>query len=279
MSIVINVFGLNRWMEAEGINWMTLFSMAMVIGFTGSFISLWISKWMAKTAYNIQIIEKPRNAGEQWLLQTVAAQAKKARIPMPEVGIYDSPEANAFATGPSKKNSLVAVSSGLLQQMTRDEVEGVLAHEVAHIANGDMVTMALVQGVLNTFVVFLSRAAGYFVDKVVFKNERGPGIGYFISSIVFEILLGFLAAMIVMSYSRRREFHADADAARIWGKQPMIDALKRLQQITAGGLVLDERGQAFSAFKINGKQGGLMALFSSHPPLEERIAALERLRV
>jgi heat shock protein HtpX len=266
-------------MEAEGINWMTLFSMAMVIGFTGSFISLWISKWMAKTAYNIQIIEKPRNAGEQWLLQTVAAQAKKARIPMPEVGIYDSPEANAFATGPSKKNSLVAVSSGLLQQMTRDEVEGVLAHEVAHIANGDMVTMALVQGVLNTFVVFLSRAAGYFVDKVIFKNERGPGIGYFISSIVFEILLGILAAMIVMSYSRRREFHADADAARIWGKQPMIDALKRLQQITAGGLVLDERGQAFSAFKINGKQGGLMALFSSHPPLEERIAALERLRV
>ncbi len=280
VGLAINLLGLNRWMTKSGIDYGTLFTFSLVVGFTGSFISLWISKWMAIRAYSIQIIEEPANAGEEWLVSTIKAQATKSGIPMPEVGIYQSPEVNAFATGRSKKHSLVAVSSGLLQGMNKREVEGVLAHEVSHIANGDMVTMTLLQGVLNTFVVFLSRIVGMFIDNALKKEDRessGPGIGYYVGYIVCEILLGVLASMVVMRFSRWREFRADADAAKIWGKQPMIDALKRLTQISHSDPIYDNRSEAIASFKISAKPSGFMALFSSHPPLEERIAALEML--
>lgn len=281
IGIVINVLGLNTWMTKNGIDYGTLFTFSLVIGFSGSFISLWISKWMAIRAYSIELIEKPSNPGEIWLIDTVKAQASKAGIPMPAVGIYESPEVNAFATGPSKKNSLVAVSSGLLRGMNKREVEGVLAHEVAHIANGDMVTMTLLQGVLNTFVVFLSRILGTVIDSALRKGDQessGPGIGYYVGYIVCEIILGVLASLVVMRFSRWREFHADADAARIWGKEPMIDALKKLKNIMEGDPIMDQRSEALATCKISAKPSGFMALFSSHPPLEERIAALERLK-
>jgi heat shock protein HtpX len=282
IGIVVNVLGLNQWMTQKGIDYGMLFGFSLVIGFSGSFISLWISKWMAIRAYNIQIIEQPSNSGEEWLVETIRAQSKKIGIPMPSVGIYASPEVNAFATGPSKKNSLVAVSSGLLQGMSKREVEGVLAHEVAHIANGDMVTMTLLQGVLNTFVVFLSRILGMFIDSALRKNadeeSSSPGLGYYIGYFICEILLGVLASLVVMRYSRWREFRADADAVKIWGKEPMIEALKRLNAIMNTDPIFDNRSDAVSAFKISGKPSGFVALFSSHPPLEERIAALERLR-
>ncbi len=281
IGIVINVLGLNHWMTRKGINYEMLFGFSLVIGFSGSFISLWISKWMAIRAYNIQIIDQPSNAGEEWLLETIRAQSTKARIPMPSVGIYDSPEVNAFATGSSKKNSLVAVSSGLLQGMSKHEVEGVLAHELSHIANGDMVTMTLLQGVLNTFVVFFSRILAMFLDSALRKDDRddrGPGLGYWIASMVCELALGFLASLVVMKFSRWREFHADADAARLWGKQSMIDALKRLKAISLSDPIFDNRSEATAAFKISGGSSGFLAtLKASHPPLEERIAALERL--
>lgn len=281
IGIVINVLGLNGWMTKNGIDYGMLFTFSLVIGFSGSFISLWISKWMAIKAYNIELIDKPSNPGETWLIDTVKAQSKKAGIPMPSVGIYQSPEVNAFATGPSKKNSLVAVSSGLIQGMNKREVEGVLAHEVAHIANGDMVTMTLIQGVLNTFVVFLSRIVGTLIDSFLRKNDEessGPGIGYWVGYIVCEIVLGVLASMIVMRFSRWREFRADADAARIWGKEPMIDALRRLNQIMQRDPIMDQRSESLATCKISAKPSGFMALFSSHPPLEDRIAALERLK-
>lgn len=281
IGVVINVLGLNHWMTKNGIDYGMLFTFSLVIGFSGSFISLWISKWMAIKAYNIELIDKPSNPGETWLVDTVKAQAAKAGIPMPSVGIYESPEVNAFATGPSKKNSLVAVSSGLIQGMNKREVEGVLAHEVAHIANGDMVTMTLLQGILNTFVVFLSRIIGTVIDSALRKNDEessGPGIGYYVGYIVCEIVLGVLASIIVMRFSRWREFRADADAARIWGKEPMIDALKRLNQIMQRDPIMDQRSEALATCKISAKPSGFMALFSSHPPLEDRIAALERLK-
>lgn len=281
VGLAINIFGLNRWMTKSGIDYGMLFTFSLVIGFTGSFISLWISKWMAIRAYNIQIIEQASNGGEEWLLSTIQAQAKKSGIPMPAVGIYESPEVNAFATGRSKKHSLVAVSSGLLQGMNKREVEGVLAHEVSHIANGDMVTMTLLQGVLNTFVVFLSRIIGMFIDNALRKDDRessGPGWGYFIASIVCELVLGFLASLLVMRFSRWREFRADADAARIWGKQPMIDALKRLSVIMHSNPIFDNRSEAIASFKISGKESGFLSMLrASHPPLEDRIAALEKL--
>jgi len=245
---------------------------ALVVGFTGSFISLLISKPMAKWSTGARVIDRPANAMEAWLIDTVRAHAQKAGIGMPEVGIYEGPP-NAFATGAFKNSALVAVSTGLLQSMTREEVEAVIGHEVAHVANGDMVTMTLIQGVMNTFVVFISRVVGFFVDRVILKNERdGVGPGYFITTIVMDILLGFVAAMIVAWFSRQREFRADAGAAGLMGrKQPMINALARL-----GGLDPGVMPKTLQAMGISARPNGLMALFSSHPPMEERIARLQQ---
>lgn len=274
ISITFQILGIEGLLAANGVdmNMTALLVMSAVIGFGGSFISLAISKWMAKRSMGVQVIESPTHPQERWLVETVARQAKEAGIGMPEVGIFQSSDVNAFATGMNKNNALVAVSTGLLQQMTADEAEAVLGHEVAHVANGDMVTMGLVQGVVNTFVVFLSRVVGFFVDRVILKNERGLGIGYFISSIVAQVVLSVFASMIVMWFSRHREFRADEGGARLAGKQKMIDALKRLQ----GNQAEDLPGE-FAAFGINGgRPSGLKALFMSHPPLEDRIAALER---
>ena len=279
ISIVVRALGLDRWIGAHGISYTGLMVMSLVIGFTGSLFSLLISKWMAIRAYSIELIKTPANSTEQWLVQTVRDQSEKAGIPMPDVGIYDSPEANAFATGRSRNSALVAVSSGLLHQMRQREVEGVLAHEVAHISNGDMVTMTLLQGVLNTFVVFFSRVIGLLVDSFLQGNRRddegrssGTGIGFFIGSLVAQIFLGLLASMVVMAYSRRREFAADAMAARIEGKDAMIGALQRLKVIHDGGGVLDDRSASLAAFKISHNYGNW---FASHPPLDHRIQALQ----
>lgn len=278
ISIVVRALGLDRWLSANGINYGTLMAMSLVFGFAGSFISLLISKWIAIHSYSIQLIKEPRNGTEQWLLDTVRGQASRAGVPMPDVGIYESPEANAFATGPSRRNSLVAVSSGLLRNMRQNEVEGVLAHEVAHVANGDMVTMTLLQGVLNAFVIFFSRVIGMLIDSFLRGGRRedevrshGFGMGYFLGSIVAQIFLGLLANLIVMAYSRRREFAADAMAAQIQGKESMIGALQRLKMIYEGGGVIDDRAASLSAFKISNKYGHL---FASHPPLDDRIKAL-----
>jgi heat shock protein HtpX len=230
---------------------------------------------MAKRSMGVQVIDpqQPGNDTERWLVSTVQRQAQQANIGIPEVGVFDSPDPNAFATGANKNNALVAVSTGLMQAMSREEVEAVLAHEVSHVANGDMVTMALIQGVVNTFVIFLSRLVGFFVDRVILKNTRGLGIGYFITSIIAQILLGILASTIVMWFSRRREFRADAGGASIAGRQKMIGALKRLQANAPDKSVMPEQ---MAAFGIHGsKPTGLRALFMSHPPLEQRIAALE----
>jgi heat shock protein HtpX len=229
---------------------------------------------MAKRSMGVRVIDpqKPANSSEAWLVNTVQRQAQQANIGMPEVGVFDSPDPNAFATGASRNNALVAVSTGLLQHMGQDEVEAVLAHEVSHVANGDMITMALIQGVLNTFVVFLSRLVGFFVDRVVLKNQRGLGIGYFISSIVAQILLGILASMIAMWFSRRREFRADAGGASLAGNGKMIAALQGLQRQSSQ----EDLPEQLAAFGISGKtKSGLAALFLSHPPLEQRIAALQ----
>lgn len=282
ISVVTSLLGVNRYFTRQGLDYEKLLIFSAVVGFAGSFISLMMSKWMAKMAYGIKPIGQPRSEAEAWIKQTVAAQAKAAGIAMPEVGVYDSPEINAFATGPSRNNALVAVSSGMIRGMNLRQIEGVLAHEVAHVANGDMVTMSLLQGVLNTFVVFFSRIIGFAVDNFLRRGDdresSGPGIGYFVSYIVCEILLGILASLIVFAYSRRREFAADAMAAKLAGKDAMISALQRLKQVSEGGGVLDDRSPALSAFKISGKQGGIAHLFSTHPPLADRIAALERLR-
>lgn len=282
IGIVTRLLGVDRFLTAQGLNYASLLGFAAVIGFSGSFISLFMSKWMAKQAYGIEVITTPRNEGERWLLETVREYSQRAGIAMPEVGLYDSPEVNAFATGPSKSNSLVAVSTGLLAQMNRRQVEGVLGHEIAHIANGDMVTMTLLQGVLNTFVVFLSRVVGFAIDQFMRRDEdreEGVGLGYYIGSFVCEILFGLFASLLVMAYSRHREFHADAGGARLAGREAMIGGLQQLMVIQEGGGFLDERSRALNAFKISGKTGGLLALFASHPPLEERIEALKRLKM
>ncbi|MBT5154682.1 MAG: protease HtpX [Gammaproteobacteria bacterium] len=274
ISITFQILGIEGLLAANGVdlNLYALLVMSAVIGFGGSFISLAISKWMAKRSMGVQIIENPAHPQERWLVDTVAKQAENAGIGMPEVGIFQSDTVNAFATGMSRNNALVAVSTGLLQAMTADEAEAVLGHEVSHVANGDMITMGLMQGVVNTFVIFLSRIIGFFVDRVILKNERGFGIGYFISSILAQIVLSFFASMIVMWFSRRREFRADEGGADLAGKHKMIAALKKLQ----GDQAEDLPGE-FAAFGINGgRPTGLRALFMSHPPLEERIAALQR---
>lgn len=278
ISIVVHLLGVDNFLTKKGINYGMLMIFSAVVGFSGALFSLAISKWIAKMTYSIQVITQPQSQAETWLLRTVQEQSRKAGIKMPEVGVYESPEVNAFATGPSRNNSLVAVSSGLIHQMNLRQIEGVLAHEVSHIANGDMVTMTLLQGVLNTFVVFLSRVLGYAIDQFFRRNDdEGPGWGYFIGSLVCQVLLSILASMIVMAYSRRREFKADAMAAQLTGKDAMVSALYRLKDITEHGGVFDDRSPAVSAFKIN-NHGGFMALLSSHPPLEERIKALEAIQ-
>ena len=271
LGLAVNVLGLNRFLTANGLNLTSLLGFALVMGFGGAFISLLISKPMAKWTTKLQVINGSTDASHAWLVATVERFAQKAGITTPEVGIYEG-AANAFATGAFKNSALVAVSSGLLQSMTREEVEAVIGHEVAHVANGDMVTMALIQGVMNTFVVFLSRVIGNFVDKVVLRNTNGgPGIGYFVTTIVLDILLGAVAAIIVAWFSRQREFRADAGAAQLMGrKQPMINALARL-----GGLDPGELPKAMKAMGISARPAGLMALFSTHPPMELRIERLK----
>jgi heat shock protein HtpX len=270
LSVVASLLGINQYITAQGIDFGALLAFAAVFGFGGAFISLAISKWSAKMAVGAQVIEVPRNSAEYWLVDTVKRQAQAAGIGMPEVAIYDSPEVNAFATGMSRNNALVAVSTGLLERMTRDEAEAVLGHEVSHVANGDMVTLTLIQGVLNTFVIFLSRAIGYFVDRVVLKNQEGPGLGYFLTHIVLEILFGILASIVVMWFSRQREFRADAGGARLAGRGKMIAALQRLQSLQEESHLPEK----VAAFGIKGGKPGWMALFSTHPPLEQRIEAL-----
>jgi len=274
ISIVFSVFGIGSTLQSNGVdlNLNALLIMSAVIGMTGSAISLAISKWSAKRAMNVHVIENPQNETEQWLVSLVAKQAKEAGIGMPEVGIFQTPEPNAFATGMSRNNALVAVSTGLLEAMSADEVEAVVGHEISHVANGDMITMALMQGVVNTFVYFFASIIGHFVDRVILKNEDGHGIGYYITQMIAQIALSFLASMLVMWFSRYREFHADAGGARLAGNEKMIGALRALQRAHSPE---DLPGQ-LAAFGING--GGVKKLFMSHPPLEERIAALQNNR-
>jgi heat shock protein HtpX len=271
LGVVLSVFGLNRYMGPGGLNVGTLLVYATVVGFTGAIISLLLSKPMAKWSTGAQIINDSPNPTHQWIVATVRTLSEKAGIGMPEVAIFEG-EPNAFATGAFKNSALVAVSTGLLQRMNREEVEAVIGHEVAHVANGDMVTMTLIQGVMNTFVVFLSRVIGSLVDRAVFRNERGPGVGYYITTIVLDLVLGIVAAMIVAWFSRHREYRADAGAALLMGrKQPMINALARL-----GGLEPGQLPQTVQTMGIAGPRSGLMALFASHPPIEDRIRALQQ---
>jgi len=271
MSIVLSVLGVDRYLSAQGLNVGMLLVFSLVVGFTGAIFSLLISKPMAKWSTGAQVIEHPANSTEQWLLDTVHRLAANAGIGRPEVAVYEG-EPNAFATGANRDDALVAVSTGLLQNMTREELEAVLGHEVAHIANGDMVTMTLLQGVVNTFVVFLSRVVGYMVDRALSKSsDESVGIGYTISVIVCQIVFGLLASMIVAWFSRQREFRADAGSAQLLGNnRPMINALMRLGQMHTAALP-----QSVAAFGIN-KSDGVMELFSSHPPIEQRIAALQQ---
>ena len=269
LSVVLRLLGLDRALASQGLQYGPLLVFSLVVGFTGAIISLLISKPVAKWTTGAQTIETPRNEAEVWLLETVRKLAAGAGVAMPEVAIYEG-DANAFATGAFKNSALVAVSTGLLQSMSRDEVEAVLGHEISHVANGDMVTLTLIQGVVNTFVIFLSRIVGSIVDRTVFRTERGTGPGYFITVMVCQVVFGILASLIVAWFSRVREFRADAGSARLLGPQPMIHALRRL-----GGIQSGQLPQAMQAFGITGG-GGLMALFASHPPLEERIAALQK---
>jgi heat shock protein HtpX len=274
LSVALRVLGLDRMLEEQGagLNLDALLVFAGLIGFGGSFVSLLMSKWSAKMMTGARVIETPENPAERWLVETVRRQAQRAGIGMPEVAIYEAPEINAFATGWNRDSALVAVSTGLLENMTRDEAEAVLGHEVSHIANGDMVTLALIQGVVNTFVIFLSRVIGYLVDRVVFRVERGHGPAFFVTSIVAQIVLGILATIIVMWFSRQREFRADAGGAALAGRDKMIAALERLKLNYEQPAQLPEK---LAAFGISGAVGrGLKALFMTHPPLDERIAAL-----
>ncbi len=270
LGLVASLLGVNRFLTSNGLNLGALLGYALIMGFGGAIISLLISKPVAKWSSGVQVIAQPSNADEKWLVDTVQKLADKSGIGMPEVGIFEG-DPNAFATGAFKNSALVAVSTGLLQNMTHEEIEAVLAHEVAHIANGDMVTMTLIQGVMNTFVVFLSRVVGYAVDSFLRKNDEentGPGMGYWITTIVLDIVLGFAAAIVVAWFSRQREFRADAGAAELMGrKQPMVNALARL-----GGLHTAELPKSVAAMGI---AGGIGQLFSTHPPIEDRIAALQ----
>lgn len=271
LSITMRLLGVEPYLNEQGLNLQALLIFAAVMGFGGSFISLAISKWMAKKTMGVRVIEAPANKTEAWLVETIRKYAAEAAIKMPEVGIYDAPDVNAFATGMSKNSSLIAVSSGLLQQMTREEAEAVLGHEVAHAANGDMVTLALIQGVVNTFVMFFSRVIGHTVDRVIFKNERGNGPAFWVTVIIAELVLGVLASMIVMWFSRQREFRADRGGANLAGRSAMIAALERLASLHPQPLP-----DKMAAFGIAGGRGsGIKRLFMTHPPLDERIAALK----
>jgi heat shock protein HtpX len=274
LSITLRLLGFESILDQQGVNLdlNSLLLFAAVFGFGGSLFSLAISKWSAKRMTGAQVIEQPANDTERWLVEVVTRQAQQAGIGMPEVAIYDSPEINAFATGASRNKALVAVSTGLLGNMSADEAEAVLAHEVSHVANGDMITLALVQGVVNTFVIFLSRVVGHFVDRVILKNERGHGIGFWVTAIIAEIILGILASAIVMWFSRLREYRADAGGAQLAGREKMIAALERLQMNSGQAQLPDQ----LVAFGIAGGLGqGLKKMFMSHPPLEERIKALK----
>lgn len=276
-GIVLSLFGFEGYLDAQGVNLdlQALLLFSAVFGMGGSFISLAISKWMAKRSTGAKVIEQPANETERWLVKTVEQQAEKAGIGMPEVAIFPSSGPNAFATGMSRNKALVAVSSGLLDNMSRDEVEAVLAHEISHVANGDMITLALIQGVLNTFVIFLSRVIGHFVDRIILKNDRGHGIGYFVTMFIAQMILGVLAAIIVMWFSRKREFRADEGGAELSDRGKMIAALERLKQ-ASGQEPLPDQLAAFGF--AGGIGGGIKRLFMSHPPLDERIAALRAMR-
>ena len=270
LSVVISVLGLDRWLSAEGIDYRGLLAFSAVIGFGGAFISLAMSKMMAKWSTGARVIDGTEGTTEYWLVQTVKQLAAKAGIGMPEVAVYEGAP-NAFATGAFRNSSLVAVSTGLVQSMSKEEVEAVLGHEIGHVANGDMVTLTLIQGVVNTFVIFLSRVVAFFVDKVIFRTERGVGPGFYITAIVFQLLFGVLASIIVAWFSRQREFRADAASADLLGNpRPMMNALARL-----GGLEPGALPQSMKAAGITDKPSGFAALFSTHPPVEERIAALQ----
>ena len=269
LSVVVSALGLDRWLTAEGIDYTSLLFFSMVLGFGGAIISLLMSKSMAKWSTGAQLIDGSEGTNQYWLVQTVKKLADKAGIGMPEVAVYEGP-ANAFATGAFRNSALVAVSTGLLESMSREEVEAVLGHEITHVSNGDMVTLTLIQGVVNTFVVFLSRVVGYVIDKAVFRTERGIGPGFYVTVIVCQILFGILASMIVAWFSRRREFRADAGSAALLGTpRPMMAALARL-----GGLEPGALPESVKAFGINSRSG-IFALFATHPPIEERIAALQ----
>lgn len=274
ISVVFQVLGLEPVIaDSTGLNLTSLLVMSAIIGFLGALISLAMSKWIALRSTGAKVIEQPANDREAWLVSTVERQAMAAGIGTPDVAIYDSPEVNAFATGAKRNSALVAVSTGLLHTMTQDEAEAVLAHEVSHVANGDMITLTLIQGVVNTFVIFLSRIVGYLVDRLVFKNERGHGIGYFVASMAAQVLFGFLAMFIVSWFSRQREFRADAGAADLAGSGKMVAALQRLQ---AGQEARAELPEQLSAFGIaSGKSQGWRALLMTHPPLQSRIEALQ----
>jgi heat shock protein HtpX len=273
LSIVLRLLRVDSILDEQqvGIDYQSLLILSAVIGFGGSFLSLAMSKWMAKRSTGARVITQPSNSAESWLISTVQRQAQQAGIDMPEVAVYDSPDMNAFATGARRNSALVAVSTGLLQGMKKDEVEAVLAHEISHVANGDMITLTLIQGVVNTFVIFLSRLVGHFVDRVILRNESGHGLGYFAATIAAQLVLGILASTIVMWVSRQREFRADAGSAKLNGREPMINALARLESNVPSQLP-----EAMRAFGIAGGKPGIARLFMSHPPISERIEALRR---
>ena len=276
LSVTLSILGVDRILDQQGVNLdlRALLIFAAVFGMGGSFISLMMSKWTARHMTGAEVIEQPRNEAEAWLVDLVSRQAQAAGIGMPDVAVYDSPDMNAFATGMNRNSALVAVSTGLLRGMKRDEVEAVLGHEISHVANGDMVTLALIQGVVNTFVIFLSRVIGHVVDRAVFKVERGHGPAFWITTIIAQVVLGILASMIVMWFSRQREFRADAGGASLAGRQKMIGALRRLQTASGQQPLPDQ----LAAFGISGggRMDGIKRLFMSHPPLDERIEVLQR---
>ncbi len=276
-SFTLRLLGVDSYLAQNGIQYGSLLAFAAVFGFAGAIVSLLISKKMAKWSTRARVIESPRTPAERWLVDTVAELARNAGIGMPEVAIFPASQSNAFATGWNKNDSLVAVSEGLLHRFNKDEIRAVLGHEIGHVANGDMVTLALIQGVVNTFVIFASRVIGSFVDRVIFKNESGHGLGFFAVSIVAEIVLGILASTIVFWFSRRREFRADIAGAQLAGRSAMISALARLKQESE---VPDQMPDSLQAFGINrGARGGLSALFMTHPPLEDRIQALQQAKL
>lgn len=269
-GIVLSLLGVGNYRGADGLNLTSLLVFCAVFGFVGSFISLFLSKWMAKKTMNVQLIDQPRNADEKWLVDTVVKLAQKAGIKTPEIGVFPAQESNAFATGWNRNDALVAVSLGLLQRFERDEVEAVLAHEIGHVANGDMITLSLIQGVVNTFVMFFARIIGDFVDRVLLKNENGRGFGFMITTIIAELVLGFLASMIVAAFSRYREYRADVAGATLADRGAMIRALQRLQAEVSAGV----ESPLPSSMRAFGISGGVRNLFASHPPLEDRIQAL-----